>query len=262
MPVKLKSIQRNQYAFNRTIRPEDYGLEKFTGNMANGFTAKTNPAGRNRRTTDAWNESIDAAIYRHRYEIDRLEALRDSDLPYDDNNLPMALQVNPRAYPGAHYATFPPALVEPMIKAATSERGVCSACGAQWGRVVDEKTIEENTIRTVSKLMSDDVFSRGGNQVRLQRMPSKIVQTIGFSPTCEHTDVPTIPATVLDIFGGTGVTALVANALGRRGITTEISPEYVELAKERTGFDTWQAWQRGKKAGAGEGWEGTMFEGT
>ena len=32
--------------------------------------------------------------------------------------------------------TFPPALVEPCIKAGTSERGVCAECGAPWARVV------------------------------------------------------------------------------------------------------------------------------
>jgi DNA modification methylase/transcriptional regulator with XRE-family HTH domain len=288
-----------------------------------------NPAGRNRRTTDAWNESIDAAIHCHRYEIDRLEALRDSDLPHDDNNLPMALQVNPRAYPGAHYATFPPALVEPFIKAATSERGVCSVCGAQWQRVGTlPHSVLGNVLKSIreergfniaeladlvgvgsnniwdwesgghipsetswSKLsaaldlpvnretfVQNPEYITTGNQAGFkqqagekdcfvnapykQRKVRVDKPSIDFSPTCNCPDHTPVPATVLDIFGGTGVTALVANALGRRGITTEISPEYVELAKERTAFNAWQAWRRGKKAGAGGGWEGTMFEGT
>ena len=38
------------------------------------------------------------------------------------------------SYKGAHFATFPPALVEPCIKAGTSERGVCGECGAPWTR--------------------------------------------------------------------------------------------------------------------------------
>jgi DNA modification methylase len=38
----------------------------------------------------------------------------------------------------AHFATFPPALVEPCVKAGTSERGACPACGAPWGRVVEK----------------------------------------------------------------------------------------------------------------------------
>jgi site-specific DNA-cytosine methylase len=40
-------------------------------------------------------------------------------------------------YPGAHFATFPPKLVEPCVKAGTSERGVCGECGAPWVREVE-----------------------------------------------------------------------------------------------------------------------------
>ena len=44
--------------------------------------------------------------------------------------------------PEAHFATFPEALVEPCIKAGTSERGCCSVCGAPWVRVVEIIPIE------------------------------------------------------------------------------------------------------------------------
>jgi DNA modification methylase len=40
-------------------------------------------------------------------------------------------------FPEAHFAVFPPALVEPCIKAGTSERGCCAECGAPWKRVVE-----------------------------------------------------------------------------------------------------------------------------
>ena len=38
------------------------------------------------------------------------------------------------SFPDAHFATFPPALVERPIKAGTSERGCCATCGAPWER--------------------------------------------------------------------------------------------------------------------------------
>ena len=38
----------------------------------------------------------------------------------------------------AHFATFPPKLVEPCIKAGTSERGVCGECGAPWERKTEK----------------------------------------------------------------------------------------------------------------------------
>ena len=213
-----------------------------------------NPAGRNRRTTDAWRETLDFAIYQRKYEIAQLEALRDSDLPLDSNDLPPALQVNPRGYPGAHYATFPPALVEPFIKAATSERGVCSVCGAQWERVVEVSRINYKSYNQVTR--TGGAISGGVGK----NFPETNRQFAGFRPTCPHTDAPAVPATVLDPFGGTGVTALTANALGRRGVATEISGEYIDLAKARTGLEAWQAWREGKEVGDSE-WEGTLFEG-
>lgn len=44
---------------------------------------------------------------------------------------------------------------------------------------------------------------------------------------------PTRPAVVLDPFGGTGTTALVARALGRIGISVDLSADYTRLARWR-----------------------------
>ena len=48
------------------------------------------------------------------------------------------------------------------------------------------------------------------------------------------TPPPTRPAVVLDPFGGTGTTALVASVLGRHGITADLSADYCRLAAWRT----------------------------
>ena len=45
---------------------------------------------------------------------------------------------------------------------------------------------------------------------------------------------PTRPAVVLDPFGGTGTTALLASALGRHGISIDRSADYCRLAAWRT----------------------------
>ena len=54
--------------------------------------------------------------------------------------------------------------------------------------------------------------------------------------TCCNVDnlPPTRPALVLDPFGGTGTTALVAKALGRHGISVDMSADYCRLAEWRT----------------------------
>jgi hypothetical protein len=51
---------------------------------------------------------------------------------------------------------------------------------------------------------------------------------------CPQPTADTRPAVVLDPFGGTGTTALVAKALGRHGITLDMSADYSRLAAWRT----------------------------
>lgn len=55
----------------------------------------------------------------------------------------------------------------------------------------------------------------------------------GYACACTDTDAPTTPAVVLDPFGGTGTTAIVAKALGRTGITVDMSADYCRLATWR-----------------------------
>jgi transcriptional regulator with XRE-family HTH domain len=86
------------------------------------FANDPHPAGRNRRNADWW--------------FDSLRAILDgaTGLLADEDGDPLALPVNPAAYPGAHFATFAPRLVEPMLLASTSARGCCPKCGAPWVR--------------------------------------------------------------------------------------------------------------------------------
>ena len=54
-------------------------------------------------------------------------------------NLRSVWEIPTYNFPGSHFATFPPALVEKCIKAGTSEKGVCPKCGKPWVRVVSNK---------------------------------------------------------------------------------------------------------------------------
>ena len=61
-------------------------------------------------------------------------------------------------------------------------------------------------------------------------------ETTGWSPTCEH-KATTVPAEVLDCFGGSGTVALVAERLQRNAILIEISPTYAPMAADRVRDD-------------------------
>lgn len=58
------------------------------------------------------------------------------------------------------------------------------------------------------------------------------VSTTGWRPTCGH-EAPTVPATVLDPFIGSGTTAMVAKQLGRHAIGIDLSAEYLAMAAKR-----------------------------
>jgi hypothetical protein len=54
-----------------------------------------------------------------------------------------------------------------------------------------------------------------------------------YACACHDTTAPTRPPVILDPFGGTGTTALVAKALGCHGISVDMSADYCRLAEWR-----------------------------
>jgi hypothetical protein len=141
-------------------------------------------------------------------------------------------------FPEAHFATFPPALVEPCILAGTSERGVCSHCGAPWVRVVRGKKYEPPSAeigeRNVDRSRGDKVRKLDGKSAEWREAAASR-QTIGWRASCDCAAGDPVPATVLDPFLGAGTTALVADRLGRDCIGIELSPAYAAMAERRTG---------------------------
>jgi DNA modification methylase len=64
---------------------------------------------------------------------------------------------------------------------------------------------------------------------------------------CPDASAPTRPAVVLDPFGGTGTTALVAATLGRLGISVDLSADYCRLAAWRTSDPAQRARAAGRR---------------
>jgi len=131
--------------------------------------------------------------------------------------------------PEAHFATFPEALVEPCIKAGTSERGCCPECGAPWRRIV------ESGGGTTGASWHDHSDDLGRGQIAPPSATFKDYyrRSVGWRPTCTCDIAETVPCVVLDPFGGSGTVAKVARDLGRSSILIELNPEYVEIAKKR-----------------------------
>lgn len=195
-----------------------------------------------------------------------------------------------QAFSEAHFATFPPALIEPSIMAGTSERGCCERCGVGWQRV----TINVETGKT--QKMPDGMATYAGGHSAIHKdgrekgasdNPVMARETIGWYPACDHDLLPklppypdkpsraalgneqaykaamttwraacrvvddkrrmlceraaplkTVPAVVLDPFGGAGTTGLVADRLQRNAILIELNPEYAAMARRRIDGDS------------------------
>jgi DNA modification methylase len=96
----------------------------------------------------------------------------------------------------AHFATYPPKLIEPCILAGCPEF-TCAKCGT----ALDSKLAP---VPTCPRCKAD-----------LARIGA------------------IVPGTVLDCFGGAGTTGLVADRLQRNAILIELNPAYAEIAKRR-----------------------------
>jgi hypothetical protein len=187
--------------------------------------------GRNRRTSDFWNESLDARIAFYQAQLAHLEHVREhGGILLDEGGDPLGLHINTSGYKGAHFATFGEKLIAPLILGGTSQRGRCPECGASWVRVTKSPKYEPDILPVGTRQVDN---SRGDKTRRLdgkseQWKQATQITTTGWTPTCQCNAGPPTPCTVLDPFLGSGTTAATARRLGRNWIGIELSKEYCD----------------------------------
>jgi DNA modification methylase len=149
-----------------------------------------------------------------------------------------------------HFAAFPSEWPRRLVL-GWSPRGICTKCG-EGRRPVTSVTLEptgsfvrgKNGKGGPAHLNPSHDLESGSSAVVGHQ--SAVIS--GYTCACPDPSARTRPAVVLDPFGGTGTTALVASVLGRVGISVDLSADYCKLARWRTS----DPGQRAKVAARGE----------
>jgi DNA modification methylase len=144
--------------------------------------------------------------------------------------------------PEKHYAQFCREIPRRVIRASTSHYGVCSVCGVPFVRELvkyrpssyvagdkDERAIEGwgKDVVTGKPLSTNRPLS----SIYRDTQQSKII-TGGWKQNCDCNS--TVAASVvMDPFGGSCTTGLVAAELGRSAIMIDIKEEYLQMGHNR-----------------------------
>jgi DNA modification methylase len=127
-------------------------------------------------------------------------------------------------YPGAHFATFPPKLIEPCILAGTSAKGACGFCGTPWQRVTEEKKLKRERPNDYVKRTGEE----GTGNSCANSVAGVEVKTVGWKPGCHcGYDYDVVPCVVMDPFCGSGTTCEVSIDHGRHSVGIDLSERYL-----------------------------------
>jgi len=152
-------------------------------------------------------------------------------------------EIPTQPYGGAHYATFPAALVVRPVKAMCPSE-VCTTCGEPRRRITKQSDeyaaarAEVNERRPGSLTDRDKALGTtiiagpGAASLISNGQVSTMPITVGWSD-CGHGTYR--PGRVLDPFAGSGTTLAVATGHGRDGIGIDLDRRNADLARDRIG---------------------------
>jgi DNA modification methylase len=157
--------------------------------------------------------------------------------------------INTKPFRGAHFATFPCALVEPCVRAGSSIRS-CVVCGTPWRHIVDRSPVPRGTSQALEAARTRSALVTGRTDGFTNYKPSKNYQRAilsdRYEPSCvckqvvsdvqDITQHDSTHCLVLDPFCGSGTVGLVCQQLGRRFIGIDASASYLRMARERLGL--------------------------
>ena len=152
--------------------------------------------------------------------------------------------ITTKPFKGAHFATFPPDLIEPCILAGCPEE-VCVKCETPYERKMEVGGYDKEHQRRSGGDADGNYYGESTKDYAsakaqdasetkrriLESMREK--KDLGLEKQCDCESNETKAGTVLDPFGGSGTTGLVADRNGRNAILIELNDEYAEMARDR-----------------------------
>lgn len=249
--------------------PGNQTIAKSMKHMTPGVTPKSAPVGSGIKANKSFHAAIGGLV--------DFRNFRNTDLFFESLTPPfgaifaddefVGLDINPKGFAAAHFATFPPRLPEIAILAGTSEKGCCVKCGSPWERVVEKRAPELRSVK--SEYPGQHTIAA---QKYKHNKSGAETKTIGWQPTCKHYGTEPLPkhpiigdyieddpykdlftlqkidpvrfrrqtlldlwkklpvktCVVCDIFGGAMTTAIVAHKYGRKFIMIELSKPYID----------------------------------
>jgi len=145
--------------------------------------------------------------------------------------------IGTHGFRGAHFATFPEALVEQPLLSSCPER-VCTACGSPWRR--------RSRVGHIGRPMvppRDRYVVRYPTRWQTLHYRGRLRAACGCRGGSR-------PGFVLDPFFGSGTVGVVATRHGRDWLGIELNPAYADLATQRLGRGEERSYHRESPAGS------------
>ena len=165
---------------------------------------------------------------------DKDELIQQSFLTIDEKrNKRSVWTVTTKSFEGAHFATFPPDLIEPCVLAGCPLE-VCAECNEPYVRQIESKKVNRDELDVNDPRYRPNTYDGSYKDIN-GKADAGYRSTIdmGLQKQCDCKTDKTKSGTVLDPFGGSGTTAQVALGNSRDAVLCELNDEYIEIAKQR-----------------------------
>ena len=148
-------------------------------------------------------------------------------------NLRTVWAIGVEPFTEAHFATFPPDLVDPCLRAGTSAKGACAACGAPWKRIIDYEPLPDEVKAQFEAARTRTADDHGRDDGFTTRKPNYVRKRLGetWKPTCTCNTLNVVACTVLDPFAGSGTTGVACEHLQLKFIGIDLG--YHEMSERR-----------------------------